>query len=116
MGRIQSSTSATYFRRSTFTKQPDFEIDSTTRLRENYSIDADSERNSGKTTMIARRKSFNLIFQGKIFFANFNIIQAEDRIQLNHELSQTATHFNQCRVYQRNLDSCVRAAQFWGLK
>ena len=26
-------------------------------------------------------------------------------------MGAVATHFNQCRVYQRNLDSCVRAAQ-----
>ena len=37
--------------------------------------------------------------------------QAEDRIQQNAELNQIATQFNQTRVYQRNFDGCVRAAQ-----
>lgn len=37
--------------------------------------------------------------------------QAEDRIQQNAEMSQIAVQFNQCRIYQRNFDGCVRAAQ-----
>merc|ERR1719210_1509206 len=37
--------------------------------------------------------------------------QAEDRIQQNAELTQIATQFNQARIYQRNFEGCVRAAQ-----
>jgi len=37
--------------------------------------------------------------------------QAEDRIQHAAELNQIATQFNQTRIYQRNFDGCVRAAQ-----